>query len=275
MCGRLSSPINKKIQAFPISSWRNEFQQAKNIGFESMEWVFDLHDNPIMCDDGVTEIITHSKKTGVEINSLCADYFMEKKLFGVSTSQLQKNIDVLLKLIAQCRKSNISILELPFVDVSSLKADADREQILKNLGPALRAADDNEVIIALETDLPPDTFKELLIKFDHPKIMANYDVGNSTSNCYDISKELKVLKNWIINVHVKDRLKKGHTVPLGTGDTDFETFFSSLDKINYKGELIIQGAREDLTDNRISAEYTCKKYLTFVKQYVDKYLRAT
>ena len=50
MQGRLSKPINGKIQSFPINSWENEFYLAKNIGFELIEWVLDenVKDNPIL-----------------------------------------------------------------------------------------------------------------------------------------------------------------------------------------------------------------------------------
>jgi hexulose-6-phosphate isomerase len=272
MCGRLSPSLNNKIQEFPANTWQNEFQYAKNIGFESIEWVFDLHKNPIMYDDGVQEILRHSKKTSVDVNSICADYFMERKLFGVSESELQENIKTLLSLIKQCSKCEIRILELPFVDTSSLRNKTDQEQILQNLEPVLQVANDNDVIIALETDLSPSMFSELLVQFNHPKIMANYDVGNSTANCYDIAEEISTLKDWITNIHVKDRLRNGGTVPLGTGDTNFDIFFSMLKKVRYTGNLIIQGAREDLIDKTILPEQTCKKYFEFVKQYIDKYL---
>lgn len=271
MSGRLSSSLNNKIQEFPATSWKNEFQKARNIGFEVIEWVFDLNKNPIMTDEGIKEILSNSTQTDVEIHAVCADYFMEKKLFAVSQSQLQQNIDTLKKLIKQCHKSNITILELPFVDVSSLKNDIDKKQILQNLESVLSVAQDNNVNIALETDLPPDVFKDLLLKFNHPNIMVNYDVGNSTANCFEIDAELRLLKNWIINIHVKDRIKKGDTVPLGKGDTNFEIFFYTLKEINYDGDLIIQGAREDLNGKMALPEETCKKYHKFVKQYVDKY----
>ena len=65
-----------------------------------------------------------------------------------------------------------------------------------------------------------------------------------------------------------DRLLHGKTVDLGTGDTNFDLFFSELQKINYKGELIIQGARNDSQEK---PEITCKKYLDFVKQYLHKH----
>ena len=39
MQGRLSKPLNGKIQSFPVNSWENEFYLAKDIGFKLIEWV--------------------------------------------------------------------------------------------------------------------------------------------------------------------------------------------------------------------------------------------
>lgn len=272
MSGRLSVSINNKIQEFPVNSWQEEFEKAHNIGYDVIEWVFDLNKNPIMNDDGIKEIKSHCVNSGIKINSICADYFMINLLFNVSDSELSQNMDTLKILIQQCHKCEISILELPFVDSSSLKTKSEQTQILQNLELVLPYAQEHNVIMALETDLPPHSFSNLLEKFNHPNLMANYDVGNSTANCFDISDELKVLSDWIINVHVKDRMKKGGTVPLGTGDTDFDLFFQTLKKITYDHDLIIQGAREDLHQKSIAPEITCSKYFKFVKQYVDKYL---
>lgn len=271
MCGRLSPPHGNKIQEFPVNSWSSEFPKAQSIGFEVLEWIFDLNKNPLMHDNGIDEIKTCVRKFGISIHAVCADYFMHKMLFNVSEFELEHNLQVLKNLITQCRKADIQILELPFVDSSSLKSAHDQNQVLTNLEKILPIAHDNSIIIALETDLPPEEFKNLLLKFNHSSVMANYDLGNSTANCFDTKSELNTLKDWITNIHVKDRIWKGKTVPLGTGNANFDVFFSTLNKINYKGDLIIQGAREDLVDPTILPEATCSKYFTFVKQYLDKY----
>lgn len=75
-----------------------------------------------------------------------------------------------------------------------------------------------------------------------------------------------MLKDKIKNIHLKDRIKNGGTVPFGSGNTNFNDFFNDK-KINYSGELIIQGARLE----EITPEENCNKYLNFVKQYLDKY----
>ena len=41
MQGRLSEPQGEKIQAFPITSWQQEFKKASSCGFDVIEWIFD------------------------------------------------------------------------------------------------------------------------------------------------------------------------------------------------------------------------------------------
>jgi hexulose-6-phosphate isomerase len=271
MCGRLSPSIDENIQQFPLNFWRNEFEQANNLGFDSIEWIYDLtENNPII--NNLDELNTLSVKNDIRINSVCADYFMVKKLFNVSQHDLYLNLKKLHQLIKNCNKLNIEILEIPLVDSSSIQNEKFRNEFISNLTSSLSIAEENQVFLTLETDLSPESFKKLVLDFDHPNIKINYDIGNSISLGYDPSLELSTLSEWIKNIHIKDRLYHSNTVPLGTGDVDFDLFFSNLSKIHYTKSLIIQGAREDLENNQISPEQTCSKYLNFVKHYVSKYL---
>ena len=43
MQGRLSPPINGKIQAFPVQTWQLEFQTAYNLELGGIEWTIDSH----------------------------------------------------------------------------------------------------------------------------------------------------------------------------------------------------------------------------------------
>ena len=272
MSGRLSLPIGKQIQAFPQYSWKEEFAKASNYGFELIEWIFDLYEkNPILDDIGIKEIKSLSQKYEIRVNSICADYFMEKMLFNVTNFELEQNLKVLKELIKKCYELEIEILEIPLVDSSSLKNKNTEEQLVINLQKILPICEENNVKLTLETDLPPHSFKELLSRFNTANIKANYDTGNSAASGYDLKEELTILSPWIANIHIKDRKLHGDTVPLGTGDTNFDMFFSTIRQINYNGDLIIQGARE-FNDLGVKPEVTCRKYLLFVKQYVDKYL---
>ena len=50
---------------------------------------------------------------------------------------------------------------------------------------------------------------------------------------------------------------------------EINILFKLIKKHDYKGDLIIQGAR----DKNENPEDTSRKYITFVKHYVDKYLK--
>jgi hexulose-6-phosphate isomerase len=270
MQGRLSKQNENKIQSFPLDSWKKEFEIASNCKLEIIEWIFDeLQPNPILTTDGIIEIKQLMEKNNVRINSICADYFMTKKLFNESKLEIEKNIEMLKKIIIQANKLEISMIEIPLVDSSSLKTNENEEEIKNNLEKIIPIAEENNVTIVLETDLNPQNFEEFLTKFEHQYIMANYDSGNSASLGYNVKEELIILKKWIKNIHVKDRNLHGGTVPLGTGDTNFEEFFATLSKINYSGDLIIQGARN--LETKYEPKQICQSYQKFVKQYVDKY----
>ena len=270
MQGRLSELYNGKIQSFPATSWQQEFKKASSCDFDVIEWIFDVYSpNPILSSEGISEIKSLKGKYDIEVNSICADYFMEKKLFGESQYNIEKNIDILKKLILQSKKLEATNIDIPLVDSSSLKTTNDKLELKKNLEKIILLAEKNDVIIVLETDLPPLDFKNLFLEFNFPNLMANYDSGNSASLGYNSKEELTVLRKWIKNVHIKDRKLHGVTVPLGTGDTDFDMLFSTLLEIHYSGDLIIQGSRT--TNINSAPETPCKIYQKFVKEYVDKY----
>ena len=271
MQGRLSPPINNAIQAFPFNTWEKEFELANKIGFHNIEWIVDSKDNPIFNGLELQKIIKNSTKYGIKINSLCADYFMTNKLFSESKNELEENLEIAKKIIELCHILKIRIIEIPLVDSSSIRDVNDRKEFLTNFQLILPTIEKYNVTVALETDLESKILRDLIIEINHPGIALNYDIGNSTANNFDIKKEWELLHDWIVNVHIKDRLISKNTVPLGSGDANFEEFFDLLKKYNYKGDLIIQGAREDLDNNSTLPVVTCKKYLEFVKQYLDKY----
>ena len=61
MQGRLSNLVNNQIQAFPFEDWTYEFELAKKIGFDCMEWTLDypnLHNNPLLIPEKTLPILT-------------------------------------------------------------------------------------------------------------------------------------------------------------------------------------------------------------------------
>jgi hexulose-6-phosphate isomerase len=240
-----------------------------------MEWIFEyktMENNPFYTDDGIKEIKKVSDLYTVRIGSLLADYFMEKKLFGKDSSEIKKSVEMLFFIIDQCKKCNIPVIEIPLVDSSAIRTMDDKKQLINNLKKPLKYASEKGIDISLETSLPPKEFRELILDFKPYDVKVNYDMGNSASLGFDPLEEINLLGEFIVNVHIKDRVKGGGTVPLGFGNTDFSSVFTALKKINYSEDLILQAARQDLNEHKIKKDIikTIKGYIVFIEPYVKE-----
>jgi L-ribulose-5-phosphate 3-epimerase len=245
MQGRLSPPVGGRIQAFPAAQWREEFSRAGRLGFSSIEWIWEspLDSNPLSQAGGRRELRDICAQSGVRVPFVCADYFMESPLVRMSAVGLDRNRGLLAGLIEDAASLGIRGIEIPCVDASAIRTTAEEDELVFAIAPLLDTALEKGVALGLETSLPPERFRSLLERIGHPAIKANYDSGNSASLGYDPKEEIGAYGQWINNVHIKDRLNGGGTVPLGQGDADIPQLLSLLKAAGYEGEYILQAAR--------------------------------
>ncbi len=267
MQGRLLPMIDKRIQTFPYNCWKEEFKIAAENNFDSIEWIIDKYENPITDETEIYQIEKLSSEYDVKINSICCDFFMDNLLFRISEEEQRQNLSVLKKLMENAHTLGIKILEIPLVDSSSIKNEEEEDELVTNLKKITQDANDLDIFIGLETDYQPQKILKLLKKIGDDKIVLNYDIGNSSSLGFDPKEELTLLGKYIKNIHIKDRKLNGSTVPFGEGDADFDLFFSTLSDIDYKGDLILQGARIESK----SPEITCLQYRNFIMKYIERY----
>ena len=270
MQGRLSKPVNGKIQSFPKNTWKQEFEKANQAGLKGIEWIFEADDwekNPISNDDGIYEIIDHQKKTGIIVESICADYFMDIP-YLTADNATRKDLNEKLKwLIPQASKIGASFIDIPFVDSSKIENRQQFILVKEFILSATELAQKLNITIALETSLGPEDFRQLLTSINNPMVNANYDTGNSSGIGYNCVEELKIYGEYIKTVHIKDRLLNDGTKPLGYGSANFEAFVIELSKLKYKGTIVLQAAREE-EDNE---KETAIKNRKFVETYLNKY----
>ena len=245
MQGRLSPPVDGKIQAFPLAHWAEEFSAAAAVGLSSIEWILEspLPTNPLWTDEGLARIQETVRKTNVRVDFICADYFMESPLMRMSPDDLKLNQSVLIEAIDQAAAIGAKGIEIPCVDASEIRSRADEDELASAIGPCLEHAARRNIELGLETSLPPDRFRTLLERIGHPFLKANYDSGNSASLGYDPAEEIAAYGRWINNVHIKDRVLGGSTVPLGTGAADIGKVLRLLKGAGYRGDFVLQAAR--------------------------------
>lgn len=246
MQGRLLPPTNNQIQCFPKDLWEEEFEFAAKADLNCIEWIYDLHSadmNPILTDAGVNKMKLLSAKHHVQILSLCADYFMDKPLVRAENSELRERLSHLEWLLTRCELIGINRLVLPFVDNSRINTNDESEKVCGSLKQVLGTAEKTGVEIHLETSLSPSQFADLLSNIHHPLLRVNYDSGNSSALGYHPDDEFRAYGSRVGSVHIKDRIRGGSTVPLGSGSADFQALRNNLKKVSYASDFILQVAR--------------------------------
>lgn len=248
MQGRLLPKYKGRYQAHPLGYWQNEFPIASKLSLSNIEFIFDFNDyqlNPLMSENGLNEIIELSNKHKVKVNSVCADFFMEQPIHSDDKIMALKSVSVLKKLISSCATLPVSDIVIPCVDQSSLKSQNQKLNLAKRLEPIYDMLEKHNINIALETDLNPKDFSDLLKSFSHDKITVNYDTGNSASLGYNPYEEFEYYGDKITDIHIKDRLLNNGSVVLGEGSVNFKDCFKLIKSINFSGPIVMQAFRDD------------------------------
>lgn len=246
MQGRLLPPTAGRFQCFPRNIWEQEFPLASQAGLECIEWIYDGHGedvNPIATSSGVKRIQTLTESSGIGVHSICADWFMDYPLVRVDPGEFNRRVGKLEWLLGQCHELGVTRIVVPFVDASRIDTEQEMDQVVKALRRVIPAMETSGVEIHLETSLAPDDFRTLLDQVPHPLIKVNYDSGNSASLGFPPALEFSSYGQRIGSIHIKDRTLAGGTVPLGTGDADFQALFSAVADVEYRGDFILQAAR--------------------------------
>ena len=272
MQGRLLPKFKERYQAHPLGYWKDEFLIAKDIGLNYIEFILDYNDfelNPLIFESGISEIINVIQTTNVGVKSICADYFMEAPLHSSNEAIAKKSVDVLNKLIINADKIGVTDIVIPCVDQSSLIMAIDKKRLINNLQNSIELATKYNINLALETDLPPKKFADLLNEFDSKRITVNYDIGNSASLGYDFLEEFECYGERISDIHVKDRELGGGSVFLGTGVANFSLFFEILSTMNFKGPIVMQAFRDEEGVEIFKKQFNWfkKSYNNYVSNY--------
>ena len=263
MQGRLSPPIDNEIQKFPWSTWEEEFYKAKEVGLDFIDWIIksnNFYNNPLLTSKGYKRIKDIIKKTGVGVDSVCADCFMEKPFIRCSREELDTRLDMLEELIHHLSILDIKYLEIPLEDNSAILNENEFDEIIEIFRSIMGYVHQNNITLSFETSLSPYSVNNFLMQTHHKNAKINYDMGNSASRGFHPSEEMEIYGSSIATVHIKDRLLNDGTVPLGEGDTDFTNCFRGLQ--NYKGPFVLQTARKG------DEVELAKKNLKFVRNYL-------
>lgn len=245
MQGRLSPRVGGRIQAFPCATWREEFPVAERLGLRIMEWTLDqerLRENPLLTSPGRDEILALCEQHGVAVPSVTGDCFMQApfwKVGGREGKERQSDFDAVVEASAH---AGIAIIVVPLVDNGRIESDHQGQTLVAFCEDRADVLSSHGLCVAFESDFEPDALGRFIARLDPGLFGVNYDMGNSAALGFNAEEEMSVYGDRVINVHVKDRLRGGMTVPLGTGSVEFPRVFAALAGAGYAGNYILQTA---------------------------------
>lgn len=269
MQGRLSLPVDGRIQAFPWESWEREFRLAAAAGVDAIEFIVEAdrwRENPLLSAVGREAVVRLCREHRVFVDTLCLDFLMAFPLWEESGEDRPSSLELLRSLIQVAPTLGVTVLNLPLLGRSEVRDDAARRLACEALCRVVPDLESSGLRIALETSLGPEPLHELLRRLDHPAFGVNYDTGNSAYFGHTLAAELAEYGHRIYSVHIKDCRRAHPSVRLGTGETDFESFFSALATLEYEGPIVLQSARtmpDPVEDVR--------EQVRFVRQWLAKH----
>lgn len=261
--GRLIKSPKNQLQWFPGEKWREEFLIANKIGLNHIELLAELKhnpNNPIWTKEGRDQLKKYSHKYKIQNYSACFDYLIENPInFDFS---IKSDLFIYSKnFIDACSELNIKAIILPLLGVNDLKKS--KLKILTRFLEAIAPyAFEKNIFIAIESLAAPDLIIKLLEDFLKYKSGCVYDTGNRVLLSNNQEEDILRLSNFINHIHIKDKNLKNENVILGHGIVDFESIFSAIFKINYKGTLTMETNRgENPEETAINNIKLINKYL--------------
>ena len=246
--GRLTLPTNDQLQCFPIS-WEKEFSLAKSSGIDTIELLFEKEkndQNPLWSRQKTLRLKNLAKAENVHLPSLCADFFMSHPIFSSSRNDFHDIESHFQMLVDRCEDLDISIMVIPCFEKGEAKNEEEKKRFGSNLRHLTQRIRKTRVRLALETTWNGHELEKFVHGLDDPHVAVCYDTGNTTAFNHDQVNDIEILGGLITHVHVKDRLRNGGpNVLLGTGNTPFESIFSTFRNIKYSGDFILETIRGD------------------------------
>jgi len=237
--GRLTQSPPNCLQWFPQDSWENEFITAAEIGVDYIELIAETQHNslnPIWREDGISKIQELVVENELTLHALCNDFIIENSL--LENKVIQQNMD----LINQGKLLGIEKYVMPLFESSEVNLE-NMSSFIDPIRAVAKAAQDNGMLTCLETILTGKELVELLKLINLPCVKVVYDTGNRVAFGHDLPNDIRLLKNRIAHVHIKDKNKKNENTLLGTGLVDFEQVFYALNDINYDGPFTFETVR--------------------------------
>lgn len=253
------------------SSFNSLFTHAAHLGFSFIDISIDesAHrlDRLTLTYQQRRKIVDCAKEQHIIIGGICLSAHRKYALGSPIKEHEQKAIKILKETIDLAHDIGASTIQIAgYYTFYDPHDDESRERFINNLAQGVDYASQLGIILGIENVDGEDitnlyTLREILQTINSPWLQAYPDVGNCAFNGDPKCNELKAVKGHIAALHVKD-VKPGEPrhVPFGEGITDFDSAFSILSDMNFRGRVML----EMWNESNPNADKVCMQAKRFI-----------
>ncbi|MFI1772402.1 exo-alpha-sialidase [Thalassobellus citreus] len=234
------------------------FERAKEVGADGIEMDMgglgnrETFDSKFVNGDTASVRVFKQKsaKTGVGISSIAMSGFYAQSFAKRETYK---------KMVSDCievmKTFNVQVAYLPLGTQGDLVKNPElRPAIVERLRWAAKEVEKVNGVIAIETSLSAAEEKKLLEEIRNKNIKISFNFANAIKNGRDISKELKTLgRDNIGEIHATNTdgvwIENDKAI-------DLPKIKETLDKMHWKGWLIVERSRDTTQVHNVKANYS-------------------
>jgi L-ribulose-5-phosphate 3-epimerase len=232
-------------------SWEERLEQAANAGYDFVEISIDDSEERLSRLDWTrsTRIaLRHSiENTGVSLLTMGISGHRKFPLGSCSAQVREQGLNLLCRAIELAYDLGVRVIQLMGYDVFYETSDAGTQaRFVEGLFQGAHWASAAGVMLGLENvDIETVDSPEKALRFvrevNSPWLKVFPDVGNMTAAGYDPVEQLRLVKDYMIGVHVKDTLPgKLRGVLFEQGIVPFGEVFRTLAELDFSGPMVVE-----------------------------------
>jgi predicted hexulose-6-phosphate isomerase len=266
-------------KALPANlTWDERLRQAAIAGYDFVEMSIDDTDDRLSRLEWAPSdrmALRHSmENTGVPVLTMGVSGHRKYPLGSNSPQLRERALEILFQSIKLASDLGIRIIQLMGYDVFYETSDAGTQaRFLEGLFQGASRAAAVGVMLALE-NVDVDTVNSIdkalsfVREVNSPWLNLYPDIGNLVAAGYDPIEQLKMSKEYLVGIHVKDALRgEVRGVDFEKGIVQFGDVFRELAELEFSGPMVVEmWAHLDTTGDPIQAATCARQTLTRLLQ---------
>ncbi len=248
----LKMPVGLYEKALPEElSWEERLAAAGRAGYDFIDISIDESDERLSRLDWTgsqrAELRRAIANSGVNVSTMCLSAHRKYPLGSRNSEIRRQGLEIMYKAIEFAVDIGLRVVQVMAYDVFYERSDVETQARFKEgLATGAQMAGQAGVMLGIENlDTP---FVEnasqglaLINEINSPWLQLYLDMGNLAAAGYYPPDELRLAKDHLLGIHVKDaapRVIRG--IPFGEGIVPFQEIFETLHEIGFWGMLAVE-----------------------------------